>query len=73
MTHPKEKPMAFWNRPESNGDRAIRQHSQAVREQRTQEANDRRMDQGLAPTHCGVQASQNSLGDWECVRCGDTF
>lgn len=63
--------MAFRiRRPESNGDKAIRKHSEAVREQRNQQANDQRMAQGEAPLHCGVPASQNSLGDWECGRCG---
>lgn len=58
---------------ESDVDKAVRLHSAAVREDRTQRANDRRLAQGLAPKHCGVEASQNDLGDWVCRRCGDIF
>lgn len=54
-------------------DRAIRRHSEAVREERTQRNNDRRIAQGLVPTHCGVEVKQNDLGDWVCVKCGDIF
>ncbi|MFB7707923.1 hypothetical protein ACWCRC_32770 [Streptomyces sp. NPDC001940] len=61
------------NRPESEADRALRQHSEAVREERTQLANDERIAQGLTPKHCGVEVSTNRWGDWECVKCGADF
>ena len=54
-------------------DKALRLHSQAVREARTQQANDRLLAQGRAPKHCRVEASLNKDGDWECARCGDVF
>lgn len=60
-------------KPENDIDKALRIHSEAVREQRTQEANDDRRAAGLAPTHCGVLSARNSHGDWECTRCGDVF
>ncbi|OMI34412.1 hypothetical protein [Streptomyces sparsogenes] len=59
--------------PENSLDKALRTHSQATREQRTAEVNDRRRRQGLTPMHCGAEASLNKYGDWECTRCGDVF
>ncbi|WP_405888837.1 hypothetical protein OG762_36790 [Streptomyces sp. NBC_01136] len=61
------------NRPESQLNQAVRRHSEAVREDRTQRANDDRLDQGLAPKHCGVETSANQWGDWVCAKCGDIF
>ncbi|WP_458089429.1 hypothetical protein [Streptomyces malaysiensis] len=60
-------------RTENKVAKALRLHSQAVREQRTAEANDRRREQGLNPKHCGAEASMNKDGDWACTRCGDVF
>lgn len=54
-------------------DKALRMHSQGVREARTQQANDRRLAQGVVPKHCGAEASLNKHGDWACARCGDVF
>ncbi|MGW0920123.1 hypothetical protein ACWD3J_14035 [Streptomyces sp. NPDC002755] len=59
--------------PESDLEKALRIHSEAVREDRTQRANDVRREQGLAPTHCGKPASLNQHGDYQCGRCGDVF
>lgn len=61
------------SRPESKTDKAVRQHSEAVREERTQLANDRRLEQGLKPKHCGVEVSTNQWGDWVCVKCTAIF
>lgn len=61
------------DRPESRVDQAVRRHSEAVREERTQLANDRRREQGLKPKHCGVEASMNRWGDWVCGRCSADF
>lgn len=63
----------FSSRSESDIDRALRIHSEAVREERTQLGNDQRRAEGLAPKHCGVETSTNELGDSVCVRCGDIF
>jgi hypothetical protein len=57
----------------SDLDKAMRRHSEAVREDRTQRANDRRLAEGLAPIHCGVEAKKNNFGDWVCARCRDIF
>ena len=67
--------MGFWSgkQPESDTDKAIRRHSEAVREERTQLANDRRREQGLKPKHCGVEASMDRHGDWLCGKCGADF
>ncbi|MER5584090.1 hypothetical protein ABT090_20960 [Streptomyces asoensis] len=66
--------MPAWNsKPESNLDRALRIHSEAVREDRTQQANDARRTQGLEPMHCGIVTSRNSAGDSQCGSCGDVF
>lgn len=66
--------MAFWNsKSESDADRSLRRHSEALREERTQVANDARREQGQPPMHCGVVASTNSAGDSVCGRCGDIF
>ena len=46
---------------------------EAVREARTQEANDQRIAQGLTPKHCGVEVKTISHGDYECRRCGAIF
>lgn len=51
----------------------IRRHSETVREDRTQRANDQLLAQGKPLKHCGVEASKNGLGDWVCRRCGDIF
>ncbi|MFD8771412.1 hypothetical protein [Streptomyces sp. NPDC059916] len=61
------------NRPESAVDRAVRHHSEAVREDRTQRANDERIAQGLTPKHCGVEVSTNQWGDWVCGKCTAVF
>lgn len=51
----------------------LKLHSQIVTEERQQQVNDRREAQGLTPRHCGTEVSTNSYGDYECVRCSDTF
>ena len=56
---------------ESSIDKAIRLHSEAVHESRMQRANDQLLMQGKPAKHCRVEARLNSLGDWECVRCGE--
>lgn len=61
------------NRPESDFDHAMRRNSEAVREDRTQRANDERIEQGLAPKHCGTETSRTKYGDDQCRRCGDVF
>ncbi|MFI5992465.1 hypothetical protein ACIBAC_11510 [Streptomyces sp. NPDC051362] len=61
------------NNRESDRDRALRQHSEAVREERTQLANDRRIEQGLTPKHCGMEVSINRHGDYVCRKCGAIF
>ena len=61
----------MFSRKPSDIDNDLRRHSQAVTERRQQEANDRCASQGLGPRHCGVEASMNSYGDYECVRCGE--
>jgi hypothetical protein len=58
-------------RSESSLDRALRRHSEAVREERTQTENDSRLAQGIPPKHCGVKMSLNEYGDWACTRCGE--
>lgn len=54
-------------------DRAIQKHSGAVREERTQQANDERLARGETPQHCGKPVRTNALGDYECVKCGAIF
>jgi len=51
----------------------IRRHSEAVREDRAQRANDERMARGELPKHCGKPVKTNRLGDYECTKCGDVF
>ncbi|WP_109030113.1 hypothetical protein [Streptomyces rubrogriseus] len=58
---------------ENDLDRALRQHSEAVREERTQLANDALRAEGKPLKHCGVEAKSNRHGDWVCRRCGDIF
>lgn len=61
------------NRPESELSRALRVHSEAVREERTQIANDELLARGLTPKHCGVEASIDQYGDYVCRKCGADF
>jgi hypothetical protein len=67
--------MGFFSgkRPESDTEKALRIHSETVREDRTQKANDLRIEQGLEPTHCGKPTSRNQHGDSVCSQCGDIF
>lgn len=59
--------------PESDTARAIRIHSEAVLEERTQLANDERIAQGQTPKHCGVAVSTNGYGDYVCGKCSAIF
>lgn len=59
----------FSSRSESSTDKALRIHSETVREERRAAINDQRLTQGLNPQHCGVEASLVD-GDFICGRCG---
>ncbi|MEU5496150.1 hypothetical protein [Streptomyces griseofuscus] len=55
---------------ETEFEKNMRLHSTAVREERRGISNDKRVAQGLAPLHCGVEGKLNDGGDYDCPRCG---